>query len=736
MNNLKKMLFLIVCVVMVLSGCAENTTKAFKLPKEMKTISDGIVYENDNYVLSWNDDRKCVFFKNKKTDYTWSTTPYEFFMSGESSYGLNSPIYIEYYKPSDNSIMTSKAFECLETETVSAEIKDNALKVTYYFTDPEIGVTVTYSLREDSLNVSMNSNEFIETGKTKLLSVTLAPFMCAIKNSADKSNYLFVPSGSGALMYVDDEITDEFRGFSNEVYGNDIAKAKLDNPGDEEPIRIPVFGATNGEDALLGIIEENEGSASIVAEAGNTIYGYSNVCAKFDVRGYNNIEWQNGASHGVDVANDTVIINQSFPKNRVFSVGYYPLDSEKANYNGMAECYRKYLENKKELKKSSKQQNVYQVTLIGGVTTKDFICGLPYDKFLPLTDFSQAEEICNELFLETKHKPMVVLNGFGETGVDIGEIGGGFSVASKLGGKKALKNFESFCSTNKISLYTDFDIIRFTKSGNGFSLFFDSAKTANEETVVLYPLKKNVHVENTDATAIRFLGRKQIDDAVNKLLKATKNNVSGVSLASFGSLAYSDYQDDAYMVKGNIKEQSADIIGKLNKDGHGVATSAANAYIAGVSDEIYNVPLQNGGYYALDETVPFYEMVYGGKIPLYSTSINLTQNSNEALLRAIEAGVSPSFTVSSIIDNCLMDNTGTQFYGILYENNISLIKDTVDKTATILNKIAGSGIKKHEIIYSGISKTEFNNGTVVYVNYTDEAVDVEGVSVKAKSFAY
>lgn len=736
MKKFQKIGLVLLCAVLLLAGCGESVTLKYELPKTFSKGENGVVDENENYVLIWDDGAKCALLKNKQTGYIWSTTPYDFYMTGETNYSMSSPVVIEYYDPSDNSLQLEKALDAIEQETVSTEIKDKKIYNTFYFENSEITVKLAYYLDNDSLKVSLNSDDLFESGKNKLINVSVTPFLCSVANSESTESYLFVPAGSGALMYVDENLAEESRDYKGEVYGNDPARTQLDNPADEEDVRLPCFGATNGENAIFGIVESEEGAATICASAGTSGRGYSNAYITFNVRGYNNIEWDRGEIKGVEVANDVLLLDDTWPSGREFTVGYYPLSGENADYNGMAECYREYLKKNNLLVKSETEQKNYQITLIGGAKTKDFFLGIPYDKFLTVTDFKQSKEILNDLTEMNESNPAVVLKGYGEYGIDVSKIGGGYKFASALGSQKDQIELEDYCRDNNIPIYTDFDLIKFNDSGNGFNTFFDSARTANAETVLYYPKKKNIRTDDTSVRSIKYLSRNAVLKAVDKLISFTDSKISGVSLSSFGETAYSDYKDEEFMLKSKYNEQSAKVMNTVKNAGHGVFLSAANAYVAGICDGITNTPIQNGGYNVLDEQIPFYQLVYSGSIPLYGTPLNLALNSQKSLLKMVESGVSPSFKIGYLIDSVLTSNADSEFYGISYKENKNLIKTTLETTSDYFESINGSGIKEHRIMSEDVTKTVFENGVTVYVNHSFEDITVDGIELKALSFKY
>lgn len=723
-------------VSLALSACTAKEAAIYEMPETMQTAASGAVLQNERFSLHWDDSSKCVYLEDAQSDKIWSTTPYPFYLSGEESYSLSSPVVIEYYDPSDNSLQIAKALDCIDEGLVEAQVKDNELLVTFYFQEAEITVTIAYSLRADSLRIRLNTDMLAESGLTKLINVSVAPYLCSAENTEEDTTYLFVPSGSGALMYTGEPADGMTREFSGEVYGYDAARTLLDTPGDEEPVRLPVFGVKSGGDALCAIVENGSGAARIDALAGDSRTGYSAVYATFNVRGYNPIEWDLGNSNGTEIANDVYMLKERWPASTEFVVGYYPLTGEEAGYNGMAGCYRRYLQNNGLLQKSSLTQNAYHVSLAGGALVKKFAFGIPYNALLPLTTFEQAQAILQELTQKTGRAPEALLKGFGHSGMDAGKLAGGLTFPSALGGQKGQAALEDFCGGAGISLFTDFDILRFTQSGKGFSTFFDVSQTANGQSAYRYPLKRNVRADDTSKSRIFYLRRAKIPQAAQAVADFCKDRVSGIGLSSFGQTAYSDYREDAYMLKGRLFEQAAEVLDTVGGDARPVLLSAANAYAAGLADSLIDTPLQNGGYHALDESVPFYAMVYKGTVPLYTAPLNLSINAEDQLLRAVEAGVSPAFLLSHATGSALSDNSGGFYYGIVYEGQADTVAEMVKKTAAFFEGTAGAGIVSHTRLAQGVTRTVFSNGAAVTVNHTDQAVSTGGREIPAKAFYY
>lgn len=160
---------------------------------------------------------------------------------------------------------------------------------------------------------------------------------------------------------------------------------------------------------------------------------------------------------------------------------------------------------------------------------------------IPLTTLAQAETIIRELYEETGAAPAVSLDGFGESGLNIGKIAGGYTVHNKLGSVKIMNELASYCRENTIPLFFDFDTVRFSSSGDGWSKTFDTAKGANGQTV--YPTMYHVALRNKAAdTRYVLLAREQLAGSAQKLISKTKKwEVEGFGLGTMSSLAYSDY---------------------------------------------------------------------------------------------------------------------------------------------------------------------------------------------------
>lgn len=738
MSLLKRIAVVLLSVLFAfqLTGCGEQTVAEYEKPKTFSMPESGVIAQNERYSLLWDSTECCVLMQDLQSGFVWSTVPYDFYSTGDTSSSLNSPMFIKYYDPEMGVVEECKAYSsCIENDLVSAQTVENGIQLYFYFEEAEISVPLTFVLRNNSLEVSVDTSLIKESGLTQLVSVSVAPYLCSAPNSNNTDSYLFVPVGSGALMYTDEELIGISRVFSTEMYGTDKGRYLLEEDGNEQAALVPVCGVKNGENALCAVIEEGSGSALVEAEAGNYRNGYSTVYSTFCIRGYDETEARQLTS-GNALYNYSEIYAEDFNHNQKFSVGYYPLSGADACYEGMAKLYRDYLTEKGLLEKDSAQQP-FRLELLGGATVKTTVLGLPTKVFKAATTFKQANTIIEELTSEIDDAvPEVMLKGFGKSGIDVGELGGGFKFAGKLGTATQQTLLETTCSEKEIRLYTDFDIIRYNKSGKGFSIVFDTAKTANLRSVLDYPQKINIPADDTDTSKVGILARSSLEKAVKKLEKFAENRISGISLGTLGEIAYSDYRESEYYAKGQIDEQIQELIRQINSEGHAVSVRGGNSYAAAVSDSVYDVPLSDGNYDILDESVPFYQMVFRGSTALYSEPVNLTSEPAITVLTALSFGVSPSFTLCHTYDESFAAQGKPEFYGSVFDSNKEYVINTVKETVGAYKAIGNSELVGYTVIKDGVTQSRFGNGVILIVNKTDSTVICGGNTIEPRSFIF
>ena len=463
----------------------------------------------------------------------------------------------------------------------------------------------------------------------------------------------------------------------------------------------------------MAVVSSGEESVQLVANVADKVTGYSSVYPEIYIRGYDFNLQKKG---GWDYSEDAIYADEGI-KGVDFTVDFYTLSGEKANYNGMAQLYQKLLYGNNEA--TDIKEDTYSLKIHGGLMQeKDFI-GFPYQQLLALTKYSDISDMLSELFA-TNVTPNIQLTGFGASGMDIGNVAGGFKFGSAFGSKKELNTLLSYCDQSGIDSFVDFDIIAYRNSGNGFMSVFDTAQTANKLSAYQYYINKEVQtLEEKDISRYRLLKRNKVTVAADKLFKKlNKYDISGISLSSLSDTCYSDYSNEAYYAKKGYEKQATDIINKYKDGGYRFGANGANEYAAVLADCIFEAPGTSSKHDIFTYDIPFYQMVFKGKTEITSEAINQGEMLIKKQLMALETGTSMLFNVYETYDSTLTFSYFKGLYGAKFDNCKQDIVKAAEQYNDYYKSVSGQTIKNHTVLADGVRLTEFANGVKIYVNYS------------------
>ena len=736
---LKKVYAVILSFVLLLSLSACGSSKG--QPMFNKDAKNGIpdstlISENEKYRLEFDADNMGLILTDKVSGTVFSSTPEK--SSGEEFDELGMPIKkhpqvesvikVEYLNSATNTVDTLLSYTgAVKNGRVRCGKTKSGLRVEFYFDDADIMIPVDYSLCDTGAVIGIDPTA-IQEGKNKVHTVSVAPFWCSAENDA-KDSYLFVPSGSGAIVEPKTR-SQQGDAYSAQVYGEDYAIEKKVSISESEGVKLPVYGVKTGEKGVCAIIDKGAESAWIDLVTGSETFGFSGVCAKFQLRGY--------TDHTAKLFSSTEVENVVHSKLMIttpVSVIFCPLIKENANYSGMAKTYREYLIRTQNLEATQKEV-LLNLNLIGGASVTRSFLGVPYSTTLAVTTVSDTEKIINSVKSKLDSSFSVCLKGFSEQGIDIGTIGGDFTLNGNIGSKKELKALAEKCSKSGTDLYMNYDIVRFSESGNGFSKNSDSVINAGEQTATQYLY--DIAVRNQMEKTIHYLlSPSKIGDAAQKVKESAEEySLKGVSLDTLSYMSYSDYENkdkSDYYAKSGFSDVAVKALKKVNAKNK-LMTTSANAYSAVLADIITDVPFCSSGEYLFSNDVPFYQMVFKGYVPMTSKSLNLADDGRKILLNAVEGGTGISYTVINKWDNALIDSPYRVFFGSVYSKIEDDIADNAFNLRDYFDSIKGATIVSHKILDNGLRLTVFSNGICVYTNYTEKAVDTKQGKVDAMSY--
>lgn len=737
MKNIKRKVCSVVCImlcsVLLLLGvgCGEKSAALlkFNMPEELDQFKTSCVAENSRYSLIWDAKEKRVVLYDRIKDCEWSYVPYESLNASYNDEGdeaniqprVKSPIIVNYYATStliDNE--TNAVAQSINKGTYSMKAIANGIEITYYFEKFQFAVPVSFVLREDGIDISIDPNRIEENSEYCISSIVVAPFFCSIsnKNAGKDGHYIFYPSGSGTLLYPT-YTGDDGTNSSESVFGEDLNIEKIEMLTNTETIRMPVYGVVNKDKGVCAIIKSGAECAYLNTRIGQRLTGYSYVAAEFKIRGY---------QEAIQTLFTTSVVKTNIYANGfspdILTVGFYPLYGDEATYANMANVYRNYLKDTGSFSKTGSDDRILNLKIIGGIETKKFNFGVPSTAMLTATTVNQAKDMVSELKNLTGASMNVNLIGFGASGNDIGVVAGNYKLNKAFGNKKDMQALAALCKEQGTNLYMNFDMVRFSSAGGGLSSAFGKANATTGSFTTKNYYSINFRTPNANLRSYYLASRSKFNEIAEKIdAGASKLGLSGVSLDTLTSLVYSDYSDRAYYAGANFANQVTDIIDTFREDGYKVAGSDANYFAATNCDHVYDAPISSSKYRNYSVDVPFYEMVFKGYVSMSGTSLNLATNKNTALLKAVESGSGLQYTLVGDYNTQLITSAQNVFYGSLYwdkaiERGVRTdIVDTVAGYKDCFEQVKNAEIINHKIINDDVRLTVFNNGVSIYVNY-------------------
>lgn len=671
---------------------AENPDSGYHTAKDMKSVLKSGLYE---LLL---DEKNCSFALKDTSGMLWYALPTANnsvasllsmeVTNGEKTYVLNSQ---------DNSV----AFG-----TAKTKVTDNGIEFSYVLSEKKdspvfkIPVTLEVTLADGQLSAEVDCSEMSSGTKDYYISdIDMLPYFGAV-SQADEGDFILIPDGSGALINLSKAGDSNY---SVTTYGADYAVEESET----HSAIIAAFGLKNDTSAFAGIVTDGDAISEINAKTLKD--GLDNVYASFNIT-------PNGLTKTGDDKYDFALAEQSY--DGTISVCYRFISGSSATYSGLASMCREQLVRSGMLSTRSVSDDgdlPLNVTLIGGI--KNTIMGTS-----AYTTFENAEDIAAVLKAKGINALTLKYDGALSGGLEQNSIGNS-KLLSKLGNHDDYDSLQSYLSSQGFDLYLTVDLITTSSSG--------------EKAAGVLHNSVNIDIENTlseyfgSDTFDRFgLSSENLTENVVEFMNRMKDlNVPGYCIGDAGHILYSDFSNgytDRQTYSESIFGQAIAL--STNKNlmvEHGNLYTLKNALM--ISDVPLGVSYDETASYS---SIPFVQMILHGTIEYTGEYFNLASDYDQVLLRALEYGALPSFKWSS---NEYVPKDAEQSL-IYYDNWTSKALDVYNTFNTVMYGLRSARMTDHTTIQDGVTCTEYNNETYLYVNYTDEDVTYNNLTIKAGSY--
>ena len=295
---------------------------------------------------------------------------------------------------------------------------------------------------------------------------------------------------------------------------------------------------------------------------------------------------------------------------------------------------------------------------------------------------------------------------------------------------------ESYALQNGISIYPDTDFFMVCSDGwfDGYNSSSNGVHSIRRTTIYL--------VEPQGLTNLAWLQYANYSVSpyyYEKYMKSyfkdyDKLQMSGISIGNIGTMLYAEYDKK----KAVNREQAKDILAEgleTYTAGKKLMLDGGNAYTLAYASDLVNVPMYDSAYTLEDEGVPFMQLVLHGYLHYAGEAINLSGEQEELFLRSIEYGSNPFFTVAADNAELLKKTAFCYYYSVDWESLKDEITAYATEWANAYNGLENQAMTVHEKVSADVYRTEYENGTVFYVNYGSTDVQLsDGTKLPARSY--
>lgn len=666
-----------------------------------------------------------------------------------SNYTLYEPAKLDSKKNKDEIIamypdVVNQALYILKSDTSEnnkAKIEGYWAEAGYTMEDYEIDQQLVASSKDNSgavFNVSLvyrlEGNDFVvevpyDSIRYKeaypITYVTVLPMFGAA--GTEDEGFMFIPEGGGALIDFNNGKLSQNSYYAN-LYGWDWATRRNEMVSETRCV-FPVFGMAKNGGSFICMMEGATSYGGVMADISGRYNSYNWMCAKY------NVLHSDQYNVSAKTAQLVYMFEQDMPEDTIIQ-RYRFLDSDR--YVDMANAYSEYLRTvSPELAASvSSEQMPVSMEMVGAIDKTVVKLGLPIDSVVATTTFEQAQQMISELTDCGIQNLNVRFSGWANRGVNQ-RILTNVKVIKQLGGEAAMTKLISAAKEKNVPLFFDGVTCFAYDSGifQGFISFSDAARYTTREQVSSYPFDIITYQE-MDWTDLFYLVKpaNAKEYATNLINKLSALDAHGVAFRDIGYMLSADYNPKDTVTREQVKAMNIETMKEAMAAGQDVLIRMGNDYSVPYASLITDMDLLGTDYAIIDEFVPFYQIALHGLKDYTGEPINLASDSVEEFLKCVEYGAGLNYTFMATDTKILQDTLHSGFYASYYDDWKDSAVATITRYQAEMDGLNQQAIVDHEMRDSGVAVTTYEDGTKVYVNYSERMRRVDGVTIQPRDY--
>lgn len=571
---------------------------------------------------------------------------------------------------------------------------------------PAFNISMIYKLDGNALTVTVPFKEISYRLKYPITQVSILPYFGAA--GPEEKGYMLIPEGSGSIINFNNGKTKQ-NGYYADCYGWDFATERS-AVITETRASFPVFGISYPDSSVLSIINKGAEYAGITAEIAGKLGSYNYIRADYKL--LHREEYEVTARS----QSSQYVYETGLPQDEYIEQSFVFIDSN--SYVDMAKAYRsKLLSGEKKL---TTTEVPLSVEIVGAIEKIQQVAGMPKVKPYKLTGYEEAADIIDEIDQLGIKNVNYKLSGFVNGGIRQ-KLMKRVRFISALGGKSGFKKMLKKTDETSAKLYLDGSVQTAYRSNlfNGFNKYKDAARFVSDELCELFEYSPLWYGKDKAQDSYFLLKSKLREKGSENLIKtASKFKLDGVSYRDNGNLLSSDFNEKRHSSRATETQKQLEQFDKAIEKELGIMINGGNDYAVKDADFITNMTLHGNQYAIIDAFVPFYQIALHGYVNYAGNPINLSFEKDQLILESAEAGAGLNFSFMEASPERLQETYYTEYYASNFdtwkERFVDIYKEYNSKMAPVMN----SPIVGHELVDENVTKTVFENGYVVYVNYS------------------
>jgi hypothetical protein len=681
-----------------------------------------LIAENANYEMYFLEESLSIIIRDKKTGSIMESIVSE--DDGKSNAAwqsfMKSGIVVQALK-GINIVPTTVDIRPAKKEVT---LTGNGFSANVYYEDYGIGFQVNVTLTDEGFVAEIPNDSIVEDStEYHIGEIYVYPFM-GNTYMGERSGYMFIPDGNGALIYLEDNEGRFSSNFSQYVYGMNVGLDEsytlslfwdyYQSINEADKLMAPVFGMvhTDSKMGYLGIIESGDYSAKIEAYPNGAYTSYNWITSKFV---YRQIYTQPTGNRDGSVVTKQAVRNQFDVR-----VRYNFVSEDNADYTGLATNYRDYLIENGEINQVGDDFNIRLDFL--GIDKENWLI---FKRNVTMTTVENIREIFGELKEAGVNDILSVYKGWQKDGINALPITS-YKADGDIGGTKELTDLMEDSKAEGIDFYLSQDSLRVNPS------------LSNANYNIMKKITKRVYEEETYKDVFetfRYLTPNRSKEVMEKAAKSyLKSDVNNIMLSGITNMLFAYYQKGVVYSRVDAANTYEAAVSGLDHNFNFIMEKPL-AYLWKYADAMVDMPVVSSNYIFTDEEVPFFAIALKGVVPMYSEYTNFEANKQQFFLNLVEMGINPSFYIT-YEDPAELQYTNSSD---IYSSKYSVYKDEIIEYYTALkevhDKTNGSMIVDHNQYSNGVTLVTYDNGVKVYVNYnTTTTVKVDGFEIEPMSY--